>query len=95
MCTANCTLHIAQLYYQTKKIYIFVNKTIFTCSYIIRQKILIFVIKNIFTFRYIISDKKDIYLCQLKHFYPSLFLKIAQLLQLQYLESVFHVGLKD
>ena len=31
-------VHIVQLYYQTKKIYIFVNKTIFTCSYIIRQK---------------------------------------------------------
>ena len=40
MCAANCTctMHIAQLYYQTKKIFIFVNKTIFTCSYIIRQK---------------------------------------------------------
>ena len=48
-----CTVHIVQLYYQTKKIYIFVSKSIFTCSYIIRQKrYLSFVNKTIFTLHY-------------------------------------------
>ena len=51
--------------------------------------------RHLFSYLCYIIRQKNIYLCQQKNFYPSLFLKIAQLLQLQYLESVFHVGLKD